>query len=591
MNAMKRIIAVLLCLLLSVGMLSVVASADSVFGTATQGTLTIYKYKEGTGATVDATGKTQTVTGHTPLSGVTFTVYEVLDEEGLKAYLAGGETLQASNYYTTNDTKPKYTTNLAASAKVAEETTGNDGKVTFTLPLGLYLVVESDYPAEVTSPMVPFLVSIPTTDPVTEDNWLYDVTVYPKNSTSTGDVTLVKKSDTGTYLNAAFDLYKKDGQTWTQVGDSAISVPADANGAKITGLTHGEYKLVEKSTAEGYIVDRTPITFSVDQNNGNKVTYTSTTRPNATASTASATENLTITVTNEKPTVAKELTSDNATPGVGGTVSFEVTVDVPTNIADMAAYVVKDEPVNLGVKLDTVKIGGNAVDTSLYTLEQNGNGFTLTFKVADNTANFRAIAGQSIVITYDALVLPGAATAGKTENTVTLTYNDGVSGNAVAADTVSDMAYYNIDITKRLDSNTGMLAAGIEFLLTKKNASGTYEPVTATLSEGEYTYSGTAATGTTLVTTATGKLVVNGLPEGEYKLKETKAKDGYNLLDKEIEITLNASNAKFQQTVVNKAGFTLPQTGGLGTLLFILIGGVLMAGGILLVMPKKKRAN
>ena len=42
MNAMKRIIAVLLCLLLSVGMLSVVASADSVFGTATEGTLTIY---------------------------------------------------------------------------------------------------------------------------------------------------------------------------------------------------------------------------------------------------------------------------------------------------------------------------------------------------------------------------------------------------------------------------------------------------------------------------------------------------------------------------------------------------------------------
>ena len=83
MTAMKRLSAVLLCLLLSVGMLSVVASADSVFGTATEGTLPIYKYKEGTGATVDATGKTQTVTGHTPLSGVTFTVYEVLDEEGL----------------------------------------------------------------------------------------------------------------------------------------------------------------------------------------------------------------------------------------------------------------------------------------------------------------------------------------------------------------------------------------------------------------------------------------------------------------------------------------------------------------------------
>lgn len=589
MNAMKRIIAVLLCLLLSVGMLSVVASADSVFGTATEGTLTIYKYKEGTGATVDATG-------HTPLSGVTFTVYKVLDKAGLEAYLAGNNTLQATSYYTTNNTtKPKYTTTLADTAKVGQDTTGADGKVSFNLPLGVYLVVESDYPAEVTSPMVPFLVSIPMTDPTTETDWMYHVTVYPKNSTSTGNVTIVKKGEGASeYLDATFDLYKLEASEWVKKETITVAASDGANGEKITGLTHGDYKLVEQSTAKDYIVDQTPITFKVDQNNGNKVTYTST-RPNAVADTTDATENLTITVTNEKPTVDKELTSANATPGVGGTVSFKVTVDVPTNIADMAAYVVKDAPVNLDVQLDTVKIGGNAVNTSLYTLAEDGDGFTLTFKVDDNAANFSAIAGESIVITYDALVLPGAATAGKTENTVTLTYNDGVSGDAVATDTVSGMAYYNIDITKRLDnSNTGMPAEGIEFLLTKKNTSGTYEPVTATLSAGKYTYS-TAATGTTLVTTlvttADGKLVVNGLPEGEYKLKETKTKDGYNLLDKEIEITLDASNAKFEQTVVNKAGFTLPKTGGLGTLLFILIGGVLMTGGILLVMPKKKRAN
>ena len=43
--------------------------------------------------------------------------------------------------------------------------------------------------------------------------------------------------------------------------------------------------------------------------------------------------------------------------------------------------------------------------------------------------------------------------------------------------------------------------------------------------------------------------------------------------------------------VINKKGFTLPQTGGLGTLMFILIGGVLMAGGIvLLTNTGKKRA-
>ena len=47
---------------------------------------------------------------------------------------------------------------------------------------------------------------------------------------------------------------------------------------------------------------------------------------------------------------------------------------------------------------------------------------------------------------------------------------------------------------------------------------------------------------------------------------------------------------QYETTIVNKKGFTLPATGGIGTLMFIIIGGVLMAGGICLIVPNKKRA-
>ncbi|NJE73240.1 hypothetical protein E0L15_01155 [Pseudoflavonifractor sp. SW1122] len=65
-------------------------------------------------------------------------------------------------------------------------TTSVDG-----LDLGLYLVVETEVPENVTSTVNPFLVSLPMTDTQTADGWFYDVHVYPKNET--GNPTLEKE--------------------------------------------------------------------------------------------------------------------------------------------------------------------------------------------------------------------------------------------------------------------------------------------------------------------------------------------------------------------------------------------------------------
>ena len=75
-----------------------------------------------------------------------------------------------------------------------------DGKVQFTgLELGLYLVIETYKPDAVVEAVKPFLVSVPMTRVKTSGNksgelteWLYDVIVYPKNSTQIAGITLVK---------------------------------------------------------------------------------------------------------------------------------------------------------------------------------------------------------------------------------------------------------------------------------------------------------------------------------------------------------------------------------------------------------------
>ena len=194
-----------------------------------------------------------------------------------------------------------------------------------------------------------------------------------------------------------------------------------------------------------------------------------------------------------------------------------------------------------------------------------------------------------------------AATQNSSTNTVTLTYKDSVA--EYSKQDTTEQKFCKIDITKRKDSDSGALAAGVEFELYKKGDGNAKVPVTVTVSDGAYIYAGTDQTATKLVTSGAttedtqddGKLVVSGLPAGTYYLKETKAPEGYNLLDDYIEITVDYDDETdasqvVTKTIVNKQGFTLPQTGGIGTLMFIIIGGVLMAGGICLIVPNKKRA-
>ena len=124
-----------------------------------------------------------------------------------------------------------------------------------------------------------------------------------------------------------------------------------------------------------------------------------------------------------------------------------------------------------------------------------------------------------------------------------------------------------------------------------------------------------------------GQLTFNGLSNGTYYLVETKTNAGYNLLSKPVKVELAIthetswskekvwdtdgnvfykhsentttftgtgwSNNKFDTTtVINRKGFTLPVTGGFGTLLFSGIGALLVVGGVGVLMSiKKKKGN
>ena len=280
------------------------ADGTPVWESGKTGSITIHKYEynpasttpaqQGTGAEGEAAPS-----GATPLDGVTFEIYQVQSQTWLESYYGGQVTassqdfskMDASDYYTKNSTTGAITVNSGATkvATVTTTTTETDKGVAKKdgLALGLYLVVETKAPDKVTSPADPFLVSVPMTRIADNDttnkltDWIYDVHVYPKNSTTYGQVTIEKKGYTGGGTGVAlegvqFKLQKQNGADWTDItandsNGSTYNLTTDINGKiTIAGLSQGEYRIFEDaysntSANKGYILDAEYHTFTVQK--------------------------------------------------------------------------------------------------------------------------------------------------------------------------------------------------------------------------------------------------------------------------------------------------------------------------------------
>lgn len=113
------------------------------------------------------------------------------------------------------------------SGRMSGITDSNGRMKAENLELGLYLVVETAVPEDVTSTVNPFLVSLPMTD-LEGDNWMYDVTLYPKNQT--GSPTLTKE--------VAEVSYEEKDSTWeakeNEYADTATASDGDTLAYRIT---------------------------------------------------------------------------------------------------------------------------------------------------------------------------------------------------------------------------------------------------------------------------------------------------------------------------------------------------------------------
>ena len=717
---LKRLLTGVLSAVMALSVCAMPALADDSVGLTTStinqsqlGSITIYKYVQTGKETATAPKSTGEVTSETipgsPLPNAVFTLYRVKNTADLVKYYDGvsdGTTAEfkVEDFFVDNpsaltednlkESYKKQATKATATdvGKIESVKTDENGKADFAdLPVGLYLLIETTVPESVTKPTTPFLVSVPMTRVATGDGkdkqWLYDVTVYPKNSTVQGTVTLVKKGSNGekteTLAGVKFDLWRfdeSDNKYKKITPDTGITT--DANGTvELKDLLKGRYVLQETGYTtgndKGKVGENRDTDFTSITANGKKV-------EKGDSFTWDNTSGTTITITNYKPDLEKNVTKRGETEvsenhdadyGTNEDIPYTLTIKVPENVAQLKTFKVTDTTKasqlvqnESSVKVTGTAKGENATPTELkketeckvsVAPDGNGNSVMVVDFAPQTLKKIGDYAGGTITITYTSKLQSGAVIAGTGNvNTADLSYSrttdvdkeNGDTNKPYQIENKGVVYTFEVNIKKTGGTTNGKPLDGVTFDLYKKATKGetnTYDEQTQQYKFRETPCTGVSGTDAknlgltaegnsnevwlkvaTLTTVVDGTAKESGLPAGEYKLVETKTVDGYNLLSEpvdakleieyetqwETEIQYDGNGKEIKRNhaattyrrdakpidndevreplkIVNRAGFTLPVTGGFGTLLFSGIGVLLVLAGVCVLFSMKKKNN
>lgn len=346
--------------------------------------------------------------------------------------------------------------------------------------------------------------------------------------------------------------------------------------------------------------------------------------------------NATWEIKSEYPTVDKTVAGANGDKpngggaAIGDVLTFALTSKVP-DMTDYTQYVFKFiDTLSAGLTLQddqgdvalpanplssgiTVTIGQTTLQTkdfSASAVEESG-GTKLTIDLSTYLTNNKNTlnAGDTIKVTYRAKLNDNAVVDGDTANTneAKVEYSNDPKNPQHGTDTSTpDKTYtytFKFGIDKQDEKQTAL--AGAEFKIWQDGDDGAFDGDDTALKfddkqNGKYVLNANGAVAT-ITTDGTGKFNVEGLEEGTYWVEEVKAPEGYNKLAKPVKVVIaaaynedgtlkshsvvygessTAAHGDHSVVIINKAGMLLPETGGMGTILFTLVGAAAIGYGI-----------
>lgn len=334
---------------------------------------------------------------------------------------------------------------------------------------------------------------------------------------------------------------------------------------------------------------------------------------------------------NDSTDTTKTDWQDSADYDIGDSIPFQLKATLADNVSSYTTYkVVFHDTLSKGLTYNNdakVYIDGTETNGFAVTATVNADGTTLTVS-CDDVKALNAVSSSAITVEYTAKLNENAVlgSAGN-PNEVYLEYsnnpNKSEKGNNETGETPKDVVivFTYKTIINKVDSENKPLT-GAAFKLEK-------------LIKGK---DGAADTWTTVkeftVDETTTSFTFSGLDDGQYKLTETKTPVGYNTIDpiyfvieathdetadaptlktlnayltdangnKQTEMkdgesvnidlgTVDLTAGSITTTVVNKSGSELPSTGGIGTTIFYVLGGVLVLAAVVLLVTNKRMSG
>ena len=568
MKKNKICLAMILMLVVVTISNTVLAVTDTIVDTGREGSITVTTLSQKNGV-LDETQ---------PLAGVEYTLYRVDEVAG-----------------TTVTTKEQAEEYIKNAQPVETLVTNSEGIVVFDeLVLGRYYVKVTDVPTGTSEVPESFLVDVPMTND-TGDGWVYDIEVFPKVKVASGEAVVTKtdgvnpmqgvefKVQISTSVDGAWGAwsdYVVDGQVLTLTTNEEGKITLENLPITYNGEP-AKFRVVETVVGEEYIMDnKYPSEIEVQPDGTVVVTDT---RTNTAAPAAEVGQ---IEIVNEKPEVVKQVLNqdgeyaDLTSASLTDTVTFKITVDVPTVIQDLDTYTLTDElPAGLS-NVENLQVKALVGDQNTEKELAQDTDYTKTGNFVLNFDTSKMEDYTTLVITYTAKLDMTNATLGEDGNinTATLEYTNKVNTDGEQEDTnttqdSSKVVTGGLNI-KKINSEDELLdGAKFKIATTKENAqNGVFIKGT----DGQDIE----------VTTVGGYAQINGLEYNddetsrEYWLVETQAptyvEEGetksYTLLSEPQAVNVNGTSHTAEIEVENKKPITLPLTGGIGTVLFAVLG-------------------
>lgn len=544
-SLLKKFVAAAATAAVLIGAMGTTAAASGYGGTGdTKGSITVHKYSKVTQATTtNPTGEELTSTAGlgTPLSGAGYTLYKLT-----MPTLTSGQVL--TDVYTTSISSDKATATVtinlagggtvqATAAKAAGESyTDATGTVVFgtgsTLDQGYYLLVESTVPAGYTADD-PTIISLPLTN-AAGTGYVYDVHVYPKNVSSI-PITKILDDTSKTYavgddIGFTIDAAFQNDEAAPNKVDSIDDLKAGSN--------YGVMRVTD--TLVGSLVyDSSKVYYLTETNKKIELT------PVADYTLTTTGSEYVWALTN---TGIDKIINNEATEGKG--VTLEINIQA------------------------TVQISDEALTNKASSFVKKANATTDPIKPPT---------------TPDVIVPTGEVVVNKTmsDNTALAGAEFALATNAAAT------SFLLVDGTT-VDNITSLAQLQAEIATRKAAGNPLKEIVVAT----------------TVVKGTQGYAVFSGLPYDKtagttYRLVEVAAPSGYQLKEAAVNadlpdgidagklatVTATIKNYRTDEVDPDNPKFSLPLTGGTGTLLFTIIGLLIMAATVIVYIHSKKKTN